>query len=181
MKRHNLRVEKIGGTSMSSPHVAGAGALLAPALPVLPPSTRQTFTPRIALAGTLALACLIVGTLLWMTLFGSAPVTVDRVWFALIGFILLAGLFVFRQKRGQAAGLNWPGKRELAFFGVALLGFLAPVLILPVPLDTDAQGFGYLALTRPDPGAAGGGRERHPGPGGPRRADAGICTLQSCP
>ena len=32
-------------------------------------------------------------------------------------------------------------------FGFAALIFIIPALIAPVPLDTDAQGFGYLALT----------------------------------
>ncbi len=35
---------------------------------------------------------------------------------------------------------------EIAFFAVVMMGVCLPVLILPVPLDTDAQGFGYLAL-----------------------------------
>ena len=44
------------------------------------------------------------------------------------------------------ADQGWPGPRDLLFFGFAALLFVIPALILPVPLDTDAQGFGYLGL-----------------------------------
>lgn len=36
---------------------------------------------------------------------------------------------------------------DLAMIAVILLAMSVPALVLPVPLDTDAQGFGYLALT----------------------------------
>ena len=35
---------------------------------------------------------------------------------------------------------------EIAFFGLVMLGVFLPMLLFPVPLDTDVQGFGYLAL-----------------------------------
>ena len=42
--------------------------------------------------------------------------------------------------------MGWPAALDLAFFALVAALFALPTLILPVPLDTDAQGFGYLAL-----------------------------------
>ncbi len=53
----------------------------------------------------------------------------------------LVGWAVRRGGVARYAPLDW------AFFGVVLLAYSIPAVVLPAPLDTDAQGFGYLALT----------------------------------
>lgn len=129
----------------------GAGAMLAPAFPPSTAPLRQRTAPRVGLAAALALAVVIAGALFLAALFGWDTLTIDYLWFALLVGIFLAGTLARGTSRGEAAGLRdaelgWPGARELAFFALALAIFAAPLLVLPVPLDTDAQGFGYLAL-----------------------------------
>jgi hypothetical protein len=119
--------------------VLGSGVLLAPLLP-----GKET---RIGLAAALALAGVLVGSLALAALFGWHPAQIDILWLALIG-----GLVVLRWRR-RPAGHGAPGLREVAFFALVLGLFVAPVLVLPVPLDTDAQGFGYLALMLRDGGS----------------------------
>ncbi|HVO41880.1 MAG TPA: hypothetical protein VMT34_04620 [Aggregatilineales bacterium] len=122
--------------------VFGAGAMLAPALP--------TPSPRIGLGGALALAFVLNGAIFYAALFGWSTLVIDYVWFALVVGIFLGGTLSAGMFRAEASGLNaytgWPGPRELAFFLTVGIVFTLPALILPVPLDTDAQGFGYLAL-----------------------------------
>jgi hypothetical protein len=86
-------------------------------------------------------------------LFGWNTLVIDYLLFALITAIFLGGTLSYGQiraeKRGEElsdADQGWPDRRDLLFFGVAALIFVIPALIVPVPLDTDAQGFGYLAL-----------------------------------
>jgi hypothetical protein len=123
----------------------GAGAMLAPAWP-----TRQ---PRIALNAALALGVILGGSLLWSMLFGWNILVIDYLLFALITVIFLGGTLSYGQMRAAQRGeelldtdQGWPGPRDLLFFALAGLVFVIPALVLPVPLDTDAQGFGYLAL-----------------------------------
>ncbi len=125
--------------------VIGAGTLLAPAWP--------TEQPRIGLAATLALALVIGGAVIWAMLFGWNTLVVDYILFALVSSIFLFGTLSYGQKRAEKRGetlsdeaQGWPGNRDLLLFGFAALVFVIPALIVPVPLDTDAQGFGYLAL-----------------------------------
>lgn len=125
--------------------VLGAGAMLAPAW--------RTAQPRIGLASALALGVVISGTLFWSMLFGWDTLVVDYLLFALVTSIFLGGTLAHGQMRAEARGeelrdadQGWPGPRDLAFFGLVAVIVILPVLILPVPLDTDAQGFGYLAL-----------------------------------
>ncbi len=125
--------------------VVGCGAMLAPAWP-----TRQ---PRIGMSAALALAVVVVGALFWAFLFGWNTLVIDYLLFALVTSIFLFGTLSFGQKRAEQRGeelldadQGWPGPVDLLFFGVAALVFIVPVFIVPVPLDTDAQGFGYLAL-----------------------------------
>lgn len=125
--------------------VFGSGAMLAPAWP--------TVHPRIGLTGTLALGLVMGGAIFWAMLFGWNTLVVDYLLFAIITAIFLLGTLSFAQKRAEAAGIQlsdseegWPGLRDLLFFGLVALSFILPALILPVPLDTDAQGFGYLGL-----------------------------------
>lgn len=124
--------------------ILGAGAMLAPALP--------TRGPRIALAGTLTLAFITSGSIVYACLFGWDTLVIDYLWFAaLVGIFftgtLSAGMFRAEAEGGIREYGGWPVGRELLFFGLVALIFIAPSLVLPVPLDTDAQGFGYLALT----------------------------------
>lgn len=126
--------------------VIGAGAMLAPAWP--------THQPRIFLSAALALAIVIGGTIFYAMAFGWDTLVVDYLLFALVTSIFLFGTLSYGQKRAEARGeeladadQGWPGPRDLLFFGVIALLLLIPVLVLPVPLDTDAQGFGYLGLT----------------------------------
>jgi len=123
--------------------VLGAGAMLAPALP--------THGPRIGLAAALTLAFVVDGALFLSTLFGWNTLTIDYLWFATLVIIFLSGTISAGMFRAEAKGeeedyKGWPGPRELAFFLMVGIIFAAPALTLPVPLDTDAQGFGYLAL-----------------------------------
>lgn len=126
--------------------VIGAGAMLAPAWP-----TRQ---PRIGLAASLALGVVIGGAIFWAELFGWNTLVVDYLLFALVSSIFLFGTLSYGQKRAEKRGeelsdadQGWTSGRDLLLFGFAGLIFVIPALIIPVPLDTDAQGFGYLALT----------------------------------
>lgn len=119
--------------------------MLAPAWP--------SSQPRIGLMAALALGIVMGGSIFWSSLFGWNTLVIDYLLFALMTSIFLFGTLSYGQKRAEAKGetladadQGWPGPRDLMFFGLVGLLFLIPVLILPVPLDTDAQGFGYLGL-----------------------------------
>ena len=123
----------------------GAGALLAPALPGA--------VARIGLGAALTLALVLCGALAWTMLFGWDTLIIDYLLFALVTAVLLGGTLGrghLARARGDAdAGdddLAWPGRTELALFALAAALFALPVMLLPAPPDTDAQGFGYLAL-----------------------------------
>ncbi len=125
--------------------IIGTGALLAPAWP--------TNHPRIGLAAALALGVVIGGAIFLSSLSGWNTLNIDYLLFALVTTIFLGGTLTFGQKRAEERGIaveefqeGWPGPRDLALFALIALIFIAPTLILPVPADTDAQGFGYLAL-----------------------------------
>lgn len=125
--------------------VLGSGAMLAPAW--------DTAQPRIGLSAALALALVMGGAIFWAMLFGWSTLVIDYLLFALVSGIFLFGTLSYGQRRAEARGevlddsdQGWPGARDLLFFAAVALFFIIPVLILPVPLDTDAQGFGYLSL-----------------------------------
>ncbi len=125
--------------------IIGTGALLAPAWP--------TIQPRIGLAAALALGLVMGGAIFLSSLFGWNTLYIDYLLFALVTMIFLGGTLTFGQKRAEARGIaledfneGWPGPRDLALFALVALVFIVPALVLPVPADTDAQGFGYLAL-----------------------------------
>ncbi|MCB9452734.1 MAG: hypothetical protein H6672_14950 [Anaerolineaceae bacterium] len=125
--------------------VLGAGGMLAPAW-----ETRQ---PRIGLMGALSLGIIMGGGIFWAMLFGWDTLVIDYLLFALVTAIFLGGTLSYGQMRAESRGeelkdsdQGWPGPRDLLFFGLVALVFAAPLLVLPVPLDTDAQGFGYLGL-----------------------------------
>ena len=123
----------------------GCGTLLSPAWP-----SQQ---PRIGLLTALSLALVVGGSCLYATLFGWDTLVVDYLLFALVTTVFLGGTLSYGQLRAQRQGREladrdqgWPGPRDLAFLTLAALVFVIPALLFPVPLDTDAQGFGYLAL-----------------------------------
>jgi hypothetical protein len=125
--------------------IIGAGAMLSPAW--------ATPQPRVGLAAALALALVLGGAIFIASLFGWNTLTVDYLLFALVTAIFLFGTLTLGQQRAEAAGValsdfdeGWTSLRDLLLFALAGLIFLLPVLIFPVPLGTDAQGFGYLAL-----------------------------------
>ena len=125
--------------------VFGAGAMLAPAW--------NTSQPRIGLSAALALGLVMGGAIFWAMLFGWDTLVIDYLLFALVTAIFLGGTLSYGQKRAEARGemladsdQGWPGPHDLLFFLFVALIFIIPALILPVPLDTDAQGFGYLGL-----------------------------------
>jgi len=122
-----------------------AGAMLAPAWP--------TAQPRIALNAALALGVVLGGAIFWAMLFGWNTLVIDYLLFALITVIFLGGTLSYGQRRAEKRGAElldqdqgWPGPGDLAFFALVAFIFALPTLIFPVPLGTDAQGFGYLGL-----------------------------------
>ncbi len=122
-----------------------AGAMLAPAWP--------TAQPRIALNAALALGVVLGGSIFWAMLFGWNTLVIDYLLFALITVIFLGGTLSYGQRRAEKRGgelldrdQGWPGPGDLAFFALVAFVFALPALIFPVPLGTDAQGFGYLGL-----------------------------------
>ncbi len=125
--------------------IIGAGVMFSPAWP-----TRE---PRIGLNAVLAMALIVGGSVFWASLFGWSTLVVDYLLFALVTGIFLFGTLSYGQKRAEKLGKTladaeqgWPGPADVLFFALAALIFIVPALVLPVPLDTDAQGFGYLAL-----------------------------------
>ncbi len=125
--------------------ILGAGGMLAPAW--------ETHHPRIGLMGALSLGVIMGGGIFWAMLFGWNTLVIDYLLFALVTTIFLGGTLSYGQMRAESRGetledanQGWPGPRDLLFFGLVALVFVVPVLVLPVPLDTDAQGFGYLGL-----------------------------------
>ncbi|HRE48184.1 MAG TPA: hypothetical protein PLD47_10705 [Aggregatilineales bacterium] len=168
--------------------IFGAGAMLSPALP--------TYGPRVGLAGALTLAFITTGGIFLAALFGWDTLLIDYMWFAAIVGIfftgtLSAGMFRTEAEGGTRTYSGWAGPRELAFFALVAFLFTLPALILPVPLDTDAQGFGVLSLTLRDSGSLTTLAPFHPeisylySPGFPAiiaylgaRLNAGIHTIQ---
>lgn len=125
--------------------ILGAGVMFSPAWP-----TRE---PRIGLNSAMALALIVGGTVFYASLFGWSTLVVDYLLFALVVGIFLFGTLSYGQKRAEKRGeilhdadQGWPGPADVLLFAFAGLLFIIPALVLPVPLDTDAQGFGYLAL-----------------------------------
>lgn len=104
---------------------------------------------RIALGAALVLALVIDVTWLFAPLDGWSHRLGDAAWagvFALIVLIALSRAYHY-QSRPDLPRWTWPSARDAAALLVLVVAFGALVALLPVPLDTDAQGFGYLALT----------------------------------
>jgi hypothetical protein len=118
----------------------GMGALVASSLP--------TRGARIGLGAVLVLALVVDVTWVLAPLMEWSPALGDAAWL-IVFLMVLAGAWTASVHHGSATGLpafSWPGRHDLVFLGVIIAAFGVVVFVLPVPLDTDAQGFGYLAL-----------------------------------
>jgi len=98
--------------------------------------------PAIAFGSTLALAITVVLEGNLASLFGYAP------WMALFTWVAVVAAAWGALRRARVSGPVRPvwSRRMVVFLLATALALVAPLLILPVPMDTDAQGFGYLAL-----------------------------------
>lgn len=121
----------------------GAGVMLSPAW-----VTKQ---PRIALAGTLALALVIGGAVFWAYLSGWNTLVVDYMLFALVTGIFLGGTLSVGQSRAEKKGevlldseQGWTGPEDLLFFGLVALILLIPLLLWNVPFGNAETA--YMAL-----------------------------------
>jgi hypothetical protein len=121
--------------------VLGVGTQVARVLP-----TRGT---RIGLGAVVFLALIVDGTWFIAPITNWSSALVDAVWIGVCVLILLAVAINTRYRRGIIGQpvRTWPSARDLTFLALTAAWFGAMLLVLPVPLDTDAQGFGYLALT----------------------------------
>ncbi len=128
------------------------GVLLS--LGTLTASVLPTRGARIGLGAALSLALVVDVTWFAAPLIDWSARLADGVWVGVFALILLLALLTARyyRTRGDLPAWEWPGRRELAILLVVIVGFGVVAALLPVPLDTDAQGFGYLALTLRDGG-----------------------------
>lgn len=124
--------------------ILGAGVMLSPAW-----VTKQ---PRIALAGTLALALIIGGAVFWAYLVGWDTLVVDYMLFALVVGIFLGGTLSVGQTRAEKRGevlldeeQGWTGPEDLLFFGVIALLFIVPVVVFSVPFGNPL--YAYMAVS----------------------------------
>lgn len=122
----------------------GTGTLAASILPVR--------GARIGLGAILFLALIVDGTWLAAPVFDWSPALADNIWIGAFALIGSGALLVARHydHRADLSPWAWPSLRDLAFLMAVITLFGAVIVVLPVPLDTDAQGFGYLALTLRD-------------------------------
>jgi len=104
---------------------------------------------RVGLGTLTALAAAIDLTWFVAPLIGWSARLGDAAWIA--AFLGALGLALSRPQM-TAHGWQTPSPRDLAALGLIIAAFGAVLLVLPVPLDTDAQGFGYLALMLRDGG-----------------------------
>ncbi|MBN1284039.1 MAG: hypothetical protein JXB47_01430 [Anaerolineae bacterium] len=96
--------------------------------------------PGIALAGVLIFALFNDIAMGW-----AATAGFDAVAYALPAVFAVVGVaFAWRRRRHPRPTLPHPLAQ--AALGAVFVLYVAPTLVLPVPPDTDAQGFGYLAL-----------------------------------
>ncbi|WP_119065966.1 hypothetical protein [Aggregatilinea lenta] len=119
---------------------------------VLAASILPTRGARVGLGTVLFLALVVDSTWLLAPVGGWLPRLGDAAWLGM--FLLIAGAALTTAVHYNAAPERtawlWPTGRDVAFLGLIVAAFGVVVWALPVPLDTDAQGFGYLALTLRD-------------------------------
>ncbi len=118
----------------------GTGTLVASALPGR--------GARIGLGAALYLALVIDLTWIAAPVIGWSRGLADAAWGAMFALVVLVALSraYHYQSRPDLPRWSWPGARDGAALLALVVIFGAVVVLLPVPLDTDAQGFGYLAL-----------------------------------
>ena len=119
----------------------GMGILTATLLP--------TRGARVGLGAILFLALIVDISWGSASLLGWTARLFDGVWGGVFAAVVLGAAMLasyHHGTRGQT-GWHWPSRRDAAFLLVVIAFFGALITVLPVPLDTDAQGFGYLALT----------------------------------
>lgn len=116
----------------------GAGGMLSPAW--------RTAQPRVALSASLCLALVVGGAVFYTEAFGWDTLVVDYLLFALLSGVVLGGTLSTAQARAEARGerladrdQGWPGPEDLAFFALAALLVVIPLLHLAAPLGTQGQ------------------------------------------
>jgi hypothetical protein len=119
----------------------GVGTRVALVIP-----TRST---RIGLGAVVFLALIVDGTWLIAPVIGWSSALTDGVWVGLLVLVMVAAAVSVKYPSGFLGQpvRTWPSARDLTFLALAVAWAGALLLVLPVPPDTDAQGFGYLALT----------------------------------
>ncbi|MBN1680334.1 MAG: hypothetical protein JW966_08570 [Anaerolineae bacterium] len=122
----------------------GAGTLVASSLP--------TRGARIGLGAVVFLALVVDSTWLLAPLAGWSVALADGVWLLVFAVVALVASLtaVHYDAVPHAPAWSWPGLRDLVMLLVVVALFGVIVWLLPVPLDTDAQGFGHLALALRD-------------------------------
>lgn len=120
--------------------VLGVGTLVASILP--------TRGARIGLGAVVFLALIVDVTWLVAPVIGWSPVLADGVWIGVCALIVLGAAMTASYYHGAVGkpAWTWPSRRDLLALFTVIVLFGALIAVLPVPLDTDAQGFGYLAL-----------------------------------
>ncbi len=124
--------------------ILGAGVLVASMIPAR--------GARVGLGAAVFLALVVDSTWFVAPLVEWSPLVADAAWGGAFAAVVVGAWLMSRyyaRKRGLPAW-EWPSPRDLGFLAVVAAVFGAVVLLLPVPLDTDAQGFGYLAVTLRD-------------------------------
>jgi hypothetical protein len=119
----------------------GVGTRVALVIP-----TRGT---RIGLGAVVFLALIVDGTWLIAPVMGWSSALTDGVWAGMLALLIVAVAVSVKYPSGFLGRpiRTRPGARDLSFLALVVAWSGALLLVLPVPPDTDAQGFGYLALT----------------------------------
>lgn len=115
---------------------------------ILVASILPTAGARIGLGAVAFVALVVDGTWLLAPGLDWSASLVDAVAigvFGVIGLVAAMTASYYRGAVGEPAWV-WPSSRDIAFLLLVIVLFGAIAFVLPVPLDTDAQGFGYLAL-----------------------------------
>jgi hypothetical protein len=118
----------------------GVGTLIASIIP--------TRGARIGLGAAVFLVLMVDSTWVIAPVIGWSPALIDAIGIGVFALIVLGAAMIasyYRGTTGQPAWI-WPSARDVLFMILVITLFGAVILVLPVPLDTDAQGFGYLAL-----------------------------------
>lgn len=121
------------------------GVLFAPTGVLLWPIIRRRYPGRVTALG--------VGLALQVVVYSAAAAVFDyHLWLQLGLWLALnvgLGVMLFRSGRLPDLLLYWPklARWQWGLIGVVALGYLGPALVIPVPFDTDAQGFGLMVAT----------------------------------